>query len=60
MKNDSLSGGSSYPTVVMGKHCATPPLISQAQAKLLRPVANGARPSQVREIGSGTGLEAAS
>lgn len=59
MSDDSLSGGSFYSTVVMGEHSATPPVIHQAQAKLLRPVAKGVRPSRLLDIGSGAGVGAA-
>ena len=59
MSDDSLSGSSFYSTVVMGEHSATPPVIHQAQAELLRPVAGGSRPSRLLDIGSGAGVGAA-
>lgn len=59
MSDDSLGGGSFYSTVVMGEHSATPPVIHQAQSKIVSPVFRGSNPSRLLDIGSGAGVGAA-
>jgi len=59
MSKETNATESFYATVVMGEHSSTPPVIHNAQAKILRPVNATARPSRLLDIGSGAGVGAA-
>jgi SAM-dependent methyltransferase len=52
------AGESFYATVVMGEHSSAPPVIHNAQAKILRQVVVTSRPSRMLDIGSGAGVGA--
>jgi SAM-dependent methyltransferase len=59
MSRETESRESFYATVVMGEHSSTPPVIHNAQAKILRTVVVSSRPSRLLDIGSGAGVGAA-
>ena len=59
MSKETDAGESFYATVVMGEHSSTPPVIHNAQAKILRPVVTSSLPSRLLDIGSGAGVGAA-
>ena len=59
MSKETDASESFYATVIMGEHGSTPPVIHNAQAKILRPVAASSLPSRLLDIGSGAGVGAA-
>lgn len=56
MSNSQQS--SFYSQVVMGGHETSPPVIHQAQARLVRKISNSNSPSRLLDIGSGAGVGA--
>jgi SAM-dependent methyltransferase len=58
MSKETDPGESFYATVVMGEHSSTPPVIHNAQAKIMRPVIASAHTSRLLDIGSGAGVGA--
>jgi SAM-dependent methyltransferase len=59
MSKETDPGESFYATVVMGEHSSTPPVIHNAQARILRPITAVSTPSRLLDIGSGAGVGAA-
>ena len=59
MSKETDPGESFYATVVMGEHSSTPPVIHNAQARILRPIVAVSTPSRLLDIGSGAGVGAA-